>query len=77
MAPEETARRKKGAQLVTPGWFNLIRDPLATRLGIPPGDLELSPVNRRGKPGHAHPLFGGQRSRLLDELNAVLVAQLV
>jgi len=74
MAPEETARRKKGAQLVTPGWFNLIRDPLATRLGIPPGDLELSPVNQRGGSGQTHPLFSGQPSRLLDELNAVLAA---
>jgi type I restriction enzyme R subunit len=58
-------------------WLNLIRDHIATSLSIEPEDLELSPFNQRGGLGRAHQLFGDKLPKLLDELNAVLVAQLV
>jgi type I restriction enzyme R subunit len=55
-------------------WLNLIREHIATSLSIEPEDLELSPFNQRGGLGKAHQLFGEQLPKLLDELNAVLVA---
>jgi type I restriction enzyme R subunit len=50
---------------------------IATAISIEPEDLELSPFNQRGGLGKAHQLFGEQLPQLLDELNAVLAAQLV
>jgi type I restriction enzyme R subunit len=58
-------------------WLYLIRDHIATAISIEPEDLELSPFNQRGGLGRAHQLFGDKLPKLLDELNAVLVAQLV
>lgn len=55
-------------------WLDLIRDPIATSLSIEPEDLELSPFNQRGGLGKAHPFFGEQLPKLLDELNEALAA---
>jgi hypothetical protein len=58
-------------------WLYLIRDPIATAIGIEQEDLELATFNQRGGLGKTHQLIGEQLPKLLDESNTVLAVKLV
>jgi len=55
-------------------WLRLIRDHIATSLSIEPDDFGYAPFAQRGGLGKAHQLFGEELTKLLDELNTLLVA---
>ena len=54
-------------------WLNLIRNHIATSLSIEPDDFDYAPFAQQGGLGKAHQLFGEQLTKLIDELNEVLV----
>jgi hypothetical protein len=41
-------------------------------ISIEPEDLELSPFNHGGGLGKAHPMFGEQLPKLLDDLQRII-----
>lgn len=55
-------------------WLDLIRDHIATSLSMETEDFEYAPFSQRGGLGKAHELFGGDLSKIIDELNEVLAA---
>ena len=55
-------------------WLNLIRDHIATSLSIEPNDFDYAPFSQQGGLGRAHQLFGNALTKVLEELNEVLVA---
>jgi type I restriction enzyme R subunit len=69
-------KAKKGTTF-TPdqfAWLNLIRDHIATSLSIEADDFDYAPFSQQGGLGKAHQLFGDGLTKVLDELNEVLVA---
>lgn len=55
-------------------WLNLIRDHIATSLSIVTDDFDYAPFSQQGGLGKAHQLFGDGLTKVLEELNEVLVA---
>jgi type I restriction enzyme R subunit len=55
-------------------WLEEMREHFAANLDIAIADLEYVPFNRLGGVGRAVRLFGAELTKLLDELNEVLVA---
>ena len=55
-------------------WLELIRDHVATSLGIRLDDFDYAPFAEEGGLGKATEVFGGELRGLLDELNEVLAA---
>ncbi len=55
-------------------WLELIRDHVATSMGIEMDDFDGVPFAQRGGAGRAFQVFGKDLPRLLDELNGVLAA---
>jgi type I restriction enzyme R subunit len=53
-------------------WLEMIRDQVATSLGIEMSDFDYVPFNQEGGVGKASALFGPDLARLLAELNAEL-----
>jgi type I restriction enzyme R subunit len=54
-------------------WLNMIKDHIATSLTIGIDDFENVPFNQKGGAIKADRLFGPQLSKILEELNTVLV----
>ncbi len=52
----------------------MIRDHIAANLSIETDDFDLAPFAQAGGIGKVHQLFGGKLTKVLDELNEVLVA---
>jgi len=72
-----TLKRNAGAVHFTDEqmeWLRLIRDHIATSLSIEPGDLELSPFDRKGGLGRFYEVFGDNYESILHEMNIELVA---
>ena len=72
-----TFRRNAGAVHFTPEqmeWLQLVKDHIATSLSIQPGDLDLSPFDRKGGLGRFYEVFGEQYEAILMEMNRELVA---
>lgn len=72
-----TLRRNAGAVHFTDEqmeWLRLIKDHIASSLSIEPGDLDLSPFDRKGGLGRFYDVFGDNYEQILAELNEVLVA---
>lgn len=72
-----TLRRNAGAVHFTDEqmeWLRLIKDHIAVSLSIEPGDLDLSPFDRRGGLGRFYEVFGEQYEAVLQEMNVELVA---
>lgn len=55
-------------------WLRLIKDHIAVSLSIEPGDLDLSPFDRKGGLGRFYDVFGEQYEAVLLEMNVELVA---
>jgi len=55
-------------------WLRLIKDHIAASLSVEPGDLELSPFDRKGGLGRFYEVFGEDYEKILMELNVELVA---
>jgi type I restriction enzyme R subunit len=53
-------------------WLEMIRDQVATSLGIEMSDFDYVPFNQEGGVGKASKLFGSDLPKLLDELNEEL-----
>lgn len=53
-------------------WLEMIRDQIATSLGIEMSDFDYVPFNQEGGVGKATKLFGPQLHELLNELNEAL-----
>jgi type I restriction enzyme R subunit len=69
-------QRERGRQF-TPQqahWLELMRDHIATSLGIRLDDFDYAPFAEEGGLGKATQLFGSELRPLLDELNEVLAA---
>ena len=56
------------------GWLRMIKNHIAASLSIEPGDLELSPFDRKGGLGRFYEVFGEQYQAVLAEMNRELVA---
>ncbi|MCI8867950.1 MAG: DEAD/DEAH box helicase family protein [Anaerotignum sp.] len=72
-----TFRRNAGAVHFTEeqmAWLRLVKEHIATSLSIEPGDLDLSPFDRRGGLGRFYEVFGEGYEDILIELNVELVA---
>ncbi|MBR3083834.1 MAG: DEAD/DEAH box helicase family protein [Oscillospiraceae bacterium] len=72
-----TLRRNAGAVHFTDEqmeWLRLIKDHIAVSLSIEPGDLDLSPFDRKGGLGRFYEVFGEQYEAVLQEMNIELVA---
>ncbi len=72
-----TLRRNAGAVHFTDeqmDWLRLVKDHIASSLSIEPGDLELSPFDRKGGLGRFYEVFGDQYEAVLAEMNQELVA---
>ncbi len=72
-----TLRRNAGAVHFTDeqmDWLRLIKDHIAASLNIEPGDLDLSPFDRKGGLGRFYEVFGDQYEAVLAEMNKELVA---
>lgn len=72
-----TLRRNAGAVHFTDEqmeWLRMIKDHIAASLSIEPGDLELSPFDRKGGLGRFYEAFGEQYEAVLAEMNRELVA---
>ena len=72
-----TLRRNAGAVHFTDEqmeWLRLIKDHIAVSLSIEPGDLDLSPFDRKGGLGRFYDVFGDQYEAVLQEMNVELVA---
>ena len=55
-------------------WLRLIKDHIAVSLSIEPGDLDLSPFDRKGGLGRFYDVFGAEYEAVLQEMNVELVA---
>jgi type I restriction enzyme R subunit len=55
-------------------WLGLMRDHIATSLGIRIDDFDYAPFAEEGGLGKATQVFGGELRTLMDELNEVLAA---
>ena len=55
-------------------WLRLIKDHIAASLSIEPGDLDLSPFDRKGGLGRFYDVFGPDYEAVLREMNIELVA---
>ena len=55
-------------------WLRLIKDHIAASLSIEPGDLDLSPFDRKGGLGRFYEVFGEQYEAVLQEMSIELVA---
>ncbi len=55
-------------------WLRLIKEQIATNLEIELSDFDYVPFAQHGGAARAYQVFGGELSKLLDELNEVLVA---
>ena len=55
-------------------WLVLIKDNIATNLGIGADDFEYSPFYEMGGPVRAYRLFGEELQELLTEMNEALAA---
>lgn len=72
-----TLRRNAGSVHFTEeqmDWLRLIKDHIAASLSIEPGDLDLSPFDRKGGLGRFYDVFGDQYEAVLQEMNVELVA---
>jgi type I restriction enzyme R subunit len=70
MAQQESAGRTFTPEQVR--WLEMIRDQVATSLGIEVSDFDYVPFNQEGGIGRATKLFGAQLNGLIDELNEAL-----
>jgi type I restriction enzyme R subunit len=71
------AQQEAAGQAFTPEqrkWLEMIRDHIASNLGIEPEDFDLAPFDQRGGLGRVHQLFGAALPKVLEDLNTVLVA---
>ena len=71
-----TLRRNAGAVHFTDeqmDWLRLVKDHIAASLSIEPGDLDLSPFDRKGGLGRFYEVFGEQYEAVLMEMNIELV----
>jgi type I restriction enzyme R subunit len=69
------AQQESAGRIFTPEqlrWLAMIRDQVATSLGIEVGDFDYVPFNQEGGIGRASALFGSELPSLLDELSAEL-----
>jgi type I restriction enzyme R subunit len=68
--------RERGRQFTSEQarWLELIRDHVATSLGIRLDDFDYAPFAEQGGLGKATQVFGSELRPLLDELNEVLAA---
>ncbi len=55
-------------------WLRLIKDHIAASLSVEPGDMDLSPFDRKGGLGRFYEVFGEDYEKILMELNVELVA---
>ena len=55
-------------------WLEAIRDHVAGSVSIGLEDFQYAPFNQRGGLGRAYTLFGDELTKIVDELNAELVA---
>ncbi|MDO4339789.1 MAG: type I restriction-modification enzyme R subunit C-terminal domain-containing protein [Eubacteriales bacterium] len=55
-------------------WLRLIKDHIATSLSILPEDLDLTPFDRKGGLLGFYDVFGDDYEKILQEMNAALVA---
>ena len=55
-------------------WLRLIKDHIAASLSVEPGDLDLSPFDRKGGLGRFYEVFGEDYEKILMGLNLELVA---
>ena len=72
-----TLRRNAGSVHFTEeqmDWLRLIKDHIAASLSIEPGDLDLSPFDRKGGLGRFYDVFGDEYEAVLQEMNVELVA---
>ena len=72
-----TLRRNAGAVHFTEEqmeWLRLVKDHIAVSLSVVPGDLELSPFDRKGGLGRFYEVFGERYEDILKEMNVELVA---
>ncbi len=70
LAQQESAGRTFTPEQVR--WLEMIRDQVATSLGIELSDFDYVPFNQEGGVGKASALFGPELPMLLDELNEAL-----
>jgi type I restriction enzyme R subunit len=71
------AEQEKADHRFTPeqvDWLIMIKDHIATSLGIEMEDFELAPFYEKGGAVKAYQLFGPELNNLLAELNEVLAA---
>jgi type I restriction enzyme R subunit len=69
------AQQESAGQTFTPEqmrWLEMIRDQVATSLGIELSDFDYVPFNQEGGVGRASALFGSDLAGLIDELNGAL-----
>ena len=52
----------------------MIREHIASNLGIEDDDFGYAPFNQRGGLGKVHQLFGAELPKVIEDLNTVLVA---
>ena len=55
-------------------WLRMIRDHIATSMGITTNELELTPFNNKGGLARFFQLFGNKFKELIEELNYVLTS---
>lgn len=55
-------------------WLRLMRDVVASSLGIEPEDFEMAPLVEHGGLGRAYEVFGNDLNELIDELTQALTA---
>ena len=55
-------------------WLELMRNQIVTSVTLEPDDFDYAPFAQRGGLGKAHEIFGDGLNRILDEINAALVA---
>src|SRR5574343_1707770 len=55
-------------------WLEIIRDHIASNLGIEPDDFEYAPFNAEGGLGKVHQLFGADLTQVIEAMNRELVA---
>ncbi|MDI6807837.1 MAG: type I restriction-modification enzyme R subunit C-terminal domain-containing protein [Candidatus Eisenbacteria bacterium] len=69
---QEKAGRKFAPQQMD--WLEMIKDHIATSLGVAMEDFELAPFHEKGGPVRAYQLFGDKLNQVLEELNEALAA---
>jgi type I restriction enzyme R subunit len=70
LAQQESAGRTFTPEQVR--WLEMIRDQVATSLGIEMSDFDYVPFNQEGGVGKASQIFGPDLPSLLEELNETL-----